>query len=234
MRAKEAITKVILFTVLIFGAIVALYPLIWMVCSSFKPELMIFKDKGLIIHEFTLENYVRGFKGISDVTFWDTMGNTFCIVIPVVIGTIFSSSMAGYAFVRCHFAGKKLFFGIMILMLMLPMHAALIPRYVMFRNMGWLDTYLPMIVPAFMATNSFFVYLFVQFIRGIPRELDEAATMDGSGPVGIFCRVIVPLSTPAIVTTAIFSFIWTYDDFFTQMLYINSPQKFTVSLALRQ
>jgi len=211
-----------------------LYPLLWMIASSFKPEMLIFKDKSLIIREFTLENYIRGFKGVAGVTFWDYMRNTFEVVIPVVIGTVLSSAMAGYAFARLKFVGIRVFYVIMFMMLMLPMHAMLIPRFLLFHRFGWINTYLPLIVPTFFATGSFFVFLFAQFIRGIPKEIDQAATVDGCNPIQTFIRITLPLSMPAILTAAIFSFIWTYDDFFSQLIYINSPSLFTIALALRQ
>ena len=226
--------RIIFFAVVVLGCVVMTYPLIWMVVSSFKPEAIIFKDKSLIIRGFTLDNYIKGFKGVSGVTFWNYLFNTFKVVIPVVVGTILSSSMAGYAFVRLQFVGKKLYFALMIMLLMLPMHAVLIPRYLLFNWLGWIDSYLPLTVPSFFATGSFFVFLFVQFIRGIPNEIDMAATVDGCDPIQIFIRITIPLSMPAILTAAIFSFIWTYDDFLSHLIYINNPRKFTISLALRQ
>ena len=233
-QKKYSVSRIIFFIFVLIGCLFMLYPLIWMVVSSFKPEYLIFRDKSLIIREFTWFNYEKGFAGVNGVTFWDYLLNTFKVVIPVVIGTVISSAMAGYAFVRLHFVGKKLYFGLMIMTMMLPIHAMLIPRYMMFKTFGWLDTYLPLTIPSFFATGAFFVFLFVQFMRGIPSDIDEAAEIDGCNPINIFIRLIVPLSTPAILTASIFSFIWTYDDFFSQLIYINNPKKFTMALALRQ
>jgi multiple sugar transport system permease protein len=126
-----------------------------------------------------------------------------------------------------------LFFIIMLGTMMLPMHVTLIPRYIMFFKFGWIDTYLPLIVPAYFATQGFFVFLIVQFIRGIPRELDEAATVDGCSPIQIYTRIILPLALPALVTTTIFSFIWSWNDFFSQLIYISNPAKFPIALGLR-
>lgn len=226
--------KLVLTIIMTLGAILMLYPLVWMVVSSFKPEAMIFRDKSLIIREFTLENYIRGINGIAGTSFWDYMLNSLKVVLPVVVGNLISCSMVGYAIARLSFPFKKIVFPIILLTMMLPFHATLIPRYMMFRNLNWIDTYLPLTVPSFFAIQGFFCYLFIQFMRGIPKELDQAATVDGCGPVKIFFKIIIPLSLPVYVTAAIFSFIWTYDDFFSQLIYINNPTKFTIALSLRQ
>lgn len=234
MEKSVNIKKILWFTLICLGCLVSLYPLIWMLVSSFKPESMIFSDKSLLIHEFTLSHYIEGLKGMGGNTFLDYFINTFIIVIPVMVGNVVSCTMTGYAFTRLRIPGKRLLFVFMILTMMLPMHATLIPRYIMFNKMHWLNTFLPLIVPSFFAVQSFFCFLCVQFMRGIPVELDQSATVDGCSPIGIFTRIMLPLSTPAILTTAIFSFIWTYDDFFSQLIYLGDPKKFTISLALRQ
>jgi multiple sugar transport system permease protein len=234
MVQTRKLARAVLFGLVCVGAVVSLYPLLWMVASSFKPEKLIFADKSLLIRQFTLDNYIKGFKGIGGNTYLDYLRNTFVLVITVVVGNLLSCSMTGYAFARLRFFGKRVFFVLMLLTMMLPMHASLIPRYILFNKLGWINTFKPMIVPHFLAIGSFFVFLFVQFMRGIPRELDHAATVDGCDPIAIYWRVILPLSTPALLTTAIFTFIWTYDDFFSQLIYLNDPRKFTIALALRQ
>lgn len=225
-----------LFTTVLMslGALVMLYPLVWMVVSSFKPEAMIFKDKSLFIKELTLDNYIRGLRGVAGTSFLDYMLNTLKVVIPVVVGNLVSCSFVGYAVARLTFPLKKFVIPAILLTMMLPVHATLIPRYLMFRNLNWIDTYLPLTVPSFFAVQGFFCYLFIQFMRGIPKDLDQAATVDGCGPITIFFRIIMPLSLPVFITAAIFSFIWTYDDFFSQLIYINNPVKFTIALSLRQ
>jgi len=232
MRRK--LYKTISTVLISLGALVMLYPLIWMVVSSFKPENMIFADKSLIIREFTIEHYIRGLKGVAGTSFFDYMLNSLKVVIPVVIGNLISCSMVGYAVARLDFPFKKIVFPIILITMMLPMHATLIPRYMMFRTFNWIDTYYPLTVPSFFAIQGFFCYLFIQFMRGIPKELDQAATVDGCGPIMTYFRIIVPLSGPVFITAAIFSFIWTYDDFFSQLIYINDPTRFTIALSLRQ
>lgn len=230
----EKNTNKLLFVITLLGAIVMIYPLLWMVASSFKPEVLIFRDKSLLIREFTIEHYIRGLKGVAGTTFGNYLLNSMKVVLPVVAGNLISCSMVGYAVARLRFPGKGFVYSLIFLTMMLPLHATLIPRYIMFQNLGWLDSYLPLTVPSFFAIQGFFCYLFIQFMRGIPKELDQAATVDGCGPIGIFIRIIAPLSQPAFITAGIFSFIWTYDDFFSQLIYINKPTKFTVALALRQ
>jgi multiple sugar transport system permease protein len=121
----------------------------------------------------------------------------------------------------------------MLLTVMLPTHVTLVPRYAIFHYLDWIDTYLPLLVPKVLATDSFFIFLMVQFMRGIPKDLDESALIDGAGPVKIYFKIVIPLAVPALITTAIFTFIWTWDDFFSQMLYLNTVTKYTVPLGLR-
>ena len=149
-------------------------------------------------------------------------------------GNVFACTLTAYAFARLEFRGKKVFFGIMLGSIMLPAHALLIPQYVLFFNLGWVNTYLPLVVPKFLATDAFFIFLMVQFIRTIPRTLDEAAMIDGCGKVRIFSRIILPLLGPVLITTTIFTFIWTYNDFFAQLIYLSYPTSETVPVALRR
>lgn len=210
-----------------------LYPLLWMLSSSFKPTELIFHDLRLWPESFTLANYVEGFKGVGGITFATYFKNSFMVVILSTIGNLVSCSLAAYAFSRLQFSMKKTFFAIMMAGMMMPTHVTLIPTYIIFFKLGWVDTFLPLIVPHFLATQSFFIFLMVQFIRGLPSELDKAATVDGCGPYQIYWRIILPLLTPALVTTAIFSFIWSWNDFFSQLIYISDPKLYTVALGLR-
>lgn len=210
-----------------------LYPIIWMIVSSFKPNNMIFSDPGLIPKAVTLSHYAEGWEGLLDISFGRFFLNSFFICVCSVVANVVTCSMAAYAFARLKFSLKGLWFGIMMISIMLPAHVTTIPRYVLYNTLGWMDGYLPIIMPKVFATDAFFVFLLVQFIRGLPKDLDEAATIEGCGPIGIYLRIVIPLSIPALVTTALFTFLWTWDDFFNQLLYIYTPQKFTVPLGLR-
>ncbi len=210
-----------------------LYPVIWLIMASFKEGTQIFSDPSLLPKLWTLDNYRRGWEGIGIVPFGTFFLNSFIICILCVIANAVFCSLTAYAFARLKFAGRNLWFALMMLTLMLPGHVTTIPRYIIFRSFGWVNTFLPFIVPKFFATDAFFVFLLVQFIRSLPKDMDESAVIDGCGKFGIFARIILPLSLPAIITTVLFTFLWTWDDFFNQMLYLNSPVKYTVPMGLR-
>jgi multiple sugar transport system permease protein len=159
--------------------------------------------------------------------------NSFIICILCVICNAFFCTLTAYAFGRLEFKGRKIWFALMMVTLMLPGHATTIPRYLMFRGFGWINTFLPFIVPKLFATDAFFIFLLVQFIRGLPKDMDESARIDGCGKFRIYRSIILPLSIPAVITTVLFTFLWTWDDFFNQMLYLNSPEKYTVPMGLR-
>lgn len=217
---------------LLAGALLMLYPLLWMLSSSFKPQRLIFSEPGLWPSQITLENYARGWNGLG-ISFGIFFFNSFLISAIAVIGNVITCAMTAFAFARLEFKLKRFWFALMLGTIMLPYHVTLIPRYVMFFQLGWVNTYLPLTVPHFLASDAFFIFLIVQFIRGIPHDLDDAAAIDGAGPIQTFIRVIVPLSLPALVTTAIFTFIWTWDNFFSQLLYLSKITLYTVPLGLR-
>ncbi len=210
-----------------------IYPIVWMVVSSFKPNNMIFSDPGLIPKAVTIENYITGWRGYAGTTFGKFFANSLFMCAAAIIGNLIACTMAAYAFARLKFVGKNFWFAVMMVTLMLPGHVTIVPRYILFNTFGWVGTFLPIIVPKFLATDAFFVFLLVQFIRSLPKELDEAAIIDGCSKLGVFLRIIVPLATPALVTTALFTFLWTWDDFFNHLLYLTSPPIFSVSRALR-
>lgn len=210
-----------------------IYPVLWMIISSFKPNNMIFSDPGLIPKALTIKNYISGWKGYAGTTFGKFFLNSLVLCLGSVLGNLISCTMAAYAFARLKFTGRNFWFAIMMLTLMLPGHVTLVPRYIMFNNFGWVGTLLPLLVPKYLATDAFFVFLLVQFIRSLPKELDEAAIMDGCGQFGVFFRIILPLASPALVTTSLFTFLWTWDDFMTPLLYLTKPATYTASRALR-
>jgi multiple sugar transport system permease protein len=210
-----------------------IYPVLWMVVSSFKPNNMIFSDPGLIPKAVTIENYISGWKGYAGTSFGKFFANSLLMCTVAIVGNLISCTMAAYAFARLKFAGRGLWFAVMMITLMLPGQVTIVPRYILFNTFGWVGSYFPIVVPKFLATDAFLVFLLVQFIRSLPKELDEAAIIDGCGKVGVFLRIIVPLAIPALVTTALFTFLWTWDDFFNHLLYLTNPPIFSVSRALR-
>jgi oligogalacturonide transport system permease protein len=230
MAHRPQITTAILLAV--FG-IIFIYPLLWLVGASFKPNQEIFSTLSLWPSEFVWDAYIKGWRGIGRNGFGTFFANTLVMVVPVVVLTVLSGVVAAYGFARFSFPLKRVLFALMISTLMLPDAVVMIPRYILFKNLGWLNTYLPFYVPALLAVHAFFIFLFVQFFRGIPKDLDEAAVMDGCGSFRILTSVLVPLSIPAIVSAALFQFIWTWNEFFNTLIYINSVSKYTVSLGLR-
>jgi multiple sugar transport system permease protein len=213
---------------------VVLYPLLWMVGTSFKSQPEIANNIGLLPRDFTPSNFADGW-GNFDVSFGRFFLNSTMVALLTVVGNAVSCLLAAYAFARLRFPLRGAWFAVMIGTLLLPGHVLIIPQYILFRSFGWVGgdwPYLPLLVPQFLATEAFFVFLMVQFMRGIPRELDEAAKIDGASPYGVFRHVILPLSRPALVTTAIFSFIWTWNDFFRQLVYLSDLKDYTVPVAL--
>ncbi|WP_150240013.1 carbohydrate ABC transporter permease [Nocardiopsis quinghaiensis] len=227
-RVRRLITHIGLIG---FG-LAMLYPLLWMLSSSFKPTAEIFRAPGLIPDTFTGGNYPEGWTALQ-FPFHHYMLNSAIVVGGAIIGNLVGCSMAAYAFARLEFRGKRLFFAIMLATIMLPIHVVIVPQYILFSELGWINTFLPLIVPKLLATDGFFIFLMVQFIRGLPKDLDEAARIDGCGHVRIFCQLILPLSMPALATTAIFTFIWTWNDFFSQLIFLTDPEMYTVPVALR-
>jgi multiple sugar transport system permease protein len=210
-----------------------LYPVIWMISASFKEGSQIFSDPSLLPKVWTIQNYIKGWQGIGIVPFSAFFANSFIICGCCVVANAIFCSLTAYAFARLRFPGRNFWFAIMMITLMLPGHVTIIPRYLIFRGFGWVNTFLPFIVPKFFATDAFFVFLMVQFIRSLPKDMDESAVIDGCGKFGIFLKIIMPLSIPSVITTVLFTFLWTWDDFFNQMLYLNSPERFTVPMGLR-
>lgn len=210
-----------------------LYPILWLFSASFKPSNVIFNEAGLWPKEFTLSNYSEGWKGIGIVGFDTFFKNSFFICLMSAFANAIFCSLTAYAFARLNFKGKKFWFAAMMMTMMLPSHVTTIPRYIMFRSFHWINTFLPIIVPKFFATDAFFIFLLVQFIRGLPKDIDESAYIDGCGKFGIYARILMPLTVPALITTLLFSFLWTWDDFFNQLLYLTSPEKYTVPMGLR-
>jgi multiple sugar transport system permease protein len=229
---RKRIFSVVAHVLLIGASIAMLYPLLWMLSASFRPENEIFNSTTIWPSEWSLEAYFRGWNSMR-VSFSVFFLNSFVIAILCVIGNLITCSLAAYAFARLRFAGRNFWFGLMLMTLMLPYQVVLIPQYVLFLNLGWVDTILPLVAPKFLAVDAFFIFLMVQFFRGIPRELDEAAQMDGCSPWRIYWKIMLPLSIPVMTTAAIFTFIWTWDDFFAPLIYLNEMRQYTVMLGLR-
>ena len=218
---------------LILGALAMIYPLLWMLSASVRTNAEIFNASGLWPGEFLWSNYVRGWNIFDSLTFGRFFLNSFIVATACVAGNLIACSMAAYSFARLDFKFKKVWFAIMLSTIMLPYHVQVIPQYIAFLEIGWVNTFYPLILPKFLATDAFFIFLMVQFIRSLPRELDYAAAVDGCGYFSTFWRIIIPLSLPALATTAIFTFLFTWNDFFSPLIYLTSTENWTVPLGLR-
>lgn len=232
MRKNKIIKKTFYHLFINIFALIMLYPVLWMIFSSFKDNSEIFGNPNLLPSIFKFDNYIRGWKYVGRTTFATFFRNSFFYVILATIGTVASSALVAFGFARIKFIGSKFWFVCMMLTLILPYQVVMIPQFIIFFKLGWINTFAPLIVPMFLG-QPFFIFLMIQFIRGIPVELDESAKIDGCGRFMIFYKIILPLLTPALITTTIFSFYWRWDDFLGPLLYLNKPQLYTVSLALR-
>jgi len=231
-KNRKAFSTVIAYFVLISVGYLMLYPLIWLFFATFKTNSEIFGNNSLLPSSFKFDAYINGWKATGQVTYTTFYLNTFSIVIPVVFFTVISAVFISYGFARFNFKFKKLFFTIMLSTMMLPNAVTIIPRYIMFREFGWLNTFKVFIIPS-MFGGPFFIFMMIQFLRGIPKELDEAAYIDGCNSFRILWQVLVPLCKPAIFSIIVFQFLWTWNDFFGPLIYLNSVKKYTISLGLR-
>lgn len=221
------------YAVLLGVGLVMLYPLLWMLGGAFKPNQEIFSSIGFIPHEPTLEGFTKGWRTSTEYSFGTYLLNTFEIIVPKVIVTVISSVLVAFGFARFNVPGKRVLFGLLIATVLLPKSVLLVPQYLMFREMGWLDSFLPLYVPAAFATEGFFVFMIVQFMRSFPPDMEEAAVMDGCNSLQVLVYVVVPVIMPAIVSVALFQFMWSMNDFLQPLIYLSSVEKYPVALALK-
>lgn len=233
--SKALKTALIRHLILIVVGIVLIYPVVFMIFASFKDTNEIFTSTSLLPKVWHPENYVNGWQSgaTGSVTYTNFFLNTFKLVLPVVFFTVISCTVTAYGFARFDFPMKKILFPVLISTLMLPNTVIIIPRFMLFKSLGWLDSYYPFLVPAMFAVYPFFIFMIIQFLRGIPTSLDESAKMDGCSSLQILTHILVPLLKPALFSAGLFQFLWTWNDFYNQFIFINTPKKFTLSLGLR-
>ena len=232
-RRQDMVNTCIRYGLLLAVGLVMLYPLLWLIGASFKENSEIFTEVGFWPSRFDFTAYAKGWKTSSEYTFARYFANSFIIIIPKVIVTVASCIVVAFAFARFEFWGKKVLFSIMIGTMMLPHIILRIPQYLMFKEFGWVDTYLPLIVPSAFATDTFFVFLLVQFLRAIPRDMEEAAQIDGCNSWQLLRYILIPLLKPAIISVIVFQFIWSMNDFMSPLIYLSTVEKYPVSLALK-
>ena len=232
-RRRKGARSVGFHAFMVVCTVVVLYPAVWMVMSALKPSNEIIGNISLWSDNLSLDNFVTALSGIGGVGFWTFFGNSMILAVASVVGVVLSSTVAAYAFARIDFPGRGVFFAIMIGTLLLPFHVVIIPQYIMFNELGLVNTFIPLLAPKFLAGEAFFVFLMVQFMRNLPRELDEAARIDGAGHGRIFGSIMLPLMRPAIITSSIFAFIWSWNDFLGPLLYLKKPDMYPLPIALR-
>ncbi|MEV6737504.1 carbohydrate ABC transporter permease [Streptomyces sp. NPDC051104] len=211
---------------------VVLYPVLWVIGASFKPSTDIINSLQLFPVHPILDNFKGLAEGIADIAIWTFFQNSLLYAVGAVVGILISCSLTAYAFARIRFAGRNLLFSLMIGTLLLPYHVLLVPQYVMSQKMQLINTYVPLLLGKYLATEAFFVFLMVQFMRSLPKELDEAARIDGCGHLRIYWSIVLPLCRPALITSAIFTFINAWNDFMGPLIHLNDPGKYTVSLGM--
>jgi oligogalacturonide transport system permease protein len=230
---RQKLTTVFRYALLTLVGLIMLYPLVWLIGASFKTNSEIFANPGFWPDNPTADGYIRGWQTSTPYTFGTFFLNTLWIVLPKIIGTAISCTAVAYGFARFDFPYKKLLFATLIATLLLPNVVTRIPQYLLFRDLGWLDTYLPLWVPSAFAGDAFFVFMLVQFLRAIPRDMEEAARVDGANTWQVLVFIVIPLLMPALISVCLFQFMWTMNDFLGPLIYISSVDKFPVSLALK-
>ncbi|MDD5849484.1 MAG: carbohydrate ABC transporter permease [Firmicutes bacterium] len=221
------------YLIIVIIGIVLLFPIIWMFFATFKDNADLFGTVKLLPSTWHFENYIEGWKGSAGITYTKFFLNTFLLVVPTTLLTLFSSTLVAYGFARFNFPYKKLLFTLLIAMMMLPNTVVIIPRYILYNKFHWVDSYMPFYAPALLCCNSFFPYMLIQFLRSIPKDLDESAYIDGCSTWKCLTKIILPLMKPALFSAGLFQFLWTYNDYFNSLIFINSVKKYPISLAVR-
>ena len=233
---NQRISATIRYIVLIVVGFFMVYPLIWMVGATFKTNNEIFTTLNPIPMHPTTKGYVDAMKSYGgNINIWRSMLNTYSYVIPEVILTVISSTLTAYGFARFKFKGHDIFFTLMMAMLFLPQVVLNVPQYLLYNKFGWVDSplYLALIVPAAFATETYFIFMLIQFLRNIPKDMEEAAAIDGCNAMQTLLKIIVPMLMPAIVSCALFKFMWGSNNFLGPLLYVKTPAKYPATIFVK-
>ncbi|TDQ40686.1 carbohydrate ABC transporter permease [Aureibacillus halotolerans] len=218
------------YALLLFWSVLFILPFVWLISTSLKHEAdAITYPPTLLPEVFDWTNYREVFEIVDFTRFYM---NTIIVTSLTVLGTLLSCSIVAYGFARIKGKGRNVWFAVLLATMMLPPQVTMIPTYLIFAQLDWVNTFMPLIVPAFFG-NPFFIFLLRQFFKTVPKELEEAATIDGCSILGRFFRIILPLSVPALITVAILSFMWTWNDFLNPLIYLNDQENFTLALGLQ-
>ncbi len=230
MKGKRLLPKFLRHVLLMAAAITGIFPFYWMILTSLKPANSVLQFPPLLIPvSFEFSNYLKVFDMVPIMP--TAYLNSFKVAILVTLGTVFTSAMAAYAFSKMRFRGKQTLFGILLGTLMIPTQVTLIPMYIVFAKLHWIDTHLPLIVPQVL-TNAYGVFMIRQYMVRIPNEYLESANIDGCGYFGSFLRIMLPLSKPILITLGLLTFVGSWNNYFNPLIFINSEQNFTVPLAI--
>ncbi|MDI9549554.1 MAG: carbohydrate ABC transporter permease [Chloroflexota bacterium] len=229
-RALRLLETSLVHVILVIGALAFIFPFYWLIITSIKSNAELFIWPPTLIPR-TVELFHYG-DALQEVPILRYMGNSTYLTVLNLIGVLISSSLVAFGFTRYHVPGSRILFAALLATMMLPHHVTMIPLFLVFRALGWVDTFRPLWVPAFLG-NAFFIFLLRQFFASIPSELFDAARIDGSSEFGQYWRIMLPLSKPALTTVAIFQFQWTWNDFLNPLIYINSQSKKTIALGLQ-
>lgn len=230
---RSILNTVFRYSILIVMAVILFYPFLWLIGASFKTNAEIFTSISIFPKKIDFAPYINGWKTNTEYTYATYFINTFKYVVPKVILTVVSSVITAYGFARFNFPYKKPLFALLIATLLLPKTVLRIPSYLMFKELHMLDTFYPLYIGNAFAIDAFFVFMLIQFFRSIPRELDEAAEIDGCNSFQTLLYILMPVLKPAIITVALFQFMWTMNDFIGPLLYISSVEKYPVAIALK-
>lgn len=235
-KSRRRMNEIIRYGLLIGVGIILIYPLFWMIGSAFKENRGIFGSLSIFppSDRVVTTNFSDAWQLTRDHSIWFFFGNTLKFLIPKTIFTVLSCVITAYVIARKSFKGKKFVFGAVIVTLLMPELAFRIPLYLLYREVGLLDSFASLYVADIFASSSFFVFMIIQFMRTIPRELDEAAVMDGCNEFQILFKIIIPVIKPILITVALLSFMWGMNDFQGPLIYLNSSDKTVLSVALKQ
>lgn len=237
MKAKNPLAKAVIHLILLAGSFLFLFPLVWMISTSLKPvEETMLNPPRWIPSALHFENYVRavtyGSQQLGYIPFFEYGKNTLLLCVLVVVGTVISNALIAYGFARLQWPGRNALFGITLATMMIPFPVLMVPTFVLFRHLGWIGTFKPLWIPAWFG-SAFNIFLLRQFFLTIPRELSDAAVVDGCSEFQVFRHIILPLSRPALAVVALFSFLYTWNDFIGPLIYLSDQRMFTLSLGLQ-
>lgn len=230
-KTAQRVGRIITYIILIFAAVICLFPFLWMVSTSFKETSEIYKmPPDLLPTNPTVQNYIEGWKGADFGLFFK---NSLFITIIATVGTVLSSAFVAYGFARFKARFSGLLFTILLATMMLPTQVTLIPQYLMFNKLGMVNTYFPLLIPSWLGGGAFNIFLFIQFFRTLPKELDEAAKIDGANSFQIFTKIMLPAVKPVMLAVLVMSLVYNWNDFFSPLIYLNDNKKFTIAIGLQ-